>query len=210
MCYDYSSNVIINSKGDRMMGLHEAKPEKHEHDAYYPYDQQGSIFGAADESFVPWNIYMTLQSSIQFADYKINLLFVIAGILLSIVIDSTDDFSTSSLGYKSCFVLFLIVMVPFLYYSILTVAAHTRSKPDVKSKKLYFFGEIASMPTSEYINTFRACTRQEHYDELLLQIHNLSNIALGKFKNYGKALYLLCILIGLLLIMLGLKSFGNG
>lgn len=178
--------------------------------AYYPHDQQGSIFGSADESYVPWNIYMTLQSSIQFADYKINLLFVIAGILLSIVIDSTEDFTTSSRSYQICFILFLIIMVPFLYYSILTVSAHTRSKPDVKSKKLYFFGEIASMPTSEYIKTFRASTRQEHYDELLLQIHNLSNIALGKFKNYGKALYLLCILIGLLLIMLALKSFGRG
>ncbi len=184
--------------------------ENNTNTAYYPYDQQGSIFGAADESFVPWNIYMTLQSSIQFADYKINLLFVIAGILLSIVIDSTEDFSSSTISYQICFIILLIVMVPFLYYSILTVAAHTRSKPDVKSKKLYFFGEIASMPTSEYIKTFRASTRQEHYDELLLQIHNLSNIALGKFRNYGKALYLLCILIGLLLIMLGLKSFGRG
>lgn len=213
MCDDHPGNVIINSKSDWMMEAPEIKKNKVENNtntAYYPYDQQGSIFGAADESFVPWNIYMNLQSSIQFADYKINLLFVIAGILLSIVIDSTEDFSSSTISYQICFILFLIVMVPFLYYSILTVAAHTRSKPDVKSKKLYFFGEIASMPTSEYIKTFRASTRQEHYDELLLQIHNLSNIALGKFRNYGKALYLLCILIGLLLIMLGLKSFGRG
>lgn len=175
-------------------------------DQYYPYDQQGSIFGAADESFVPWNVYMTLQSSIQFADYKINLLFVIAGIILSIVISNTEDFSQENIYYKICFILFLIVMVPFLYFSILTVAAHTKSKPDVKSKKLYFFGEIASMPTSEYIQVFRASTRKEHYDELLLQIHNLSQIAKAKFKNYGKALYLLSIMIGLLLIMLGTKA----
>ena len=53
---DHTSNVIINSKGDWMMGIQEAKPDKPIHDAYYPYDQQRSIFGAADESFVPWNI----------------------------------------------------------------------------------------------------------------------------------------------------------
>ncbi|MEP7267813.1 MAG: Pycsar system effector family protein [Saprospiraceae bacterium] len=179
----------------------------HNPDTYYPYDEHLSILGSCDEAFVPWNVYMTLQSSIQFADYKINLLFVIAGLILSIVIDSTNDFSSEPTTYKICFVLFMLVMLPFLYYSILTVAAHTKSKPDVKSRKLYFFGEISSMRTSEYIKLFRYSTRAEHYDELLLQVHNLSQIAKMKFKNYGKALYLLCILMGILLIMLSIKAF---
>lgn len=182
--------------------------EQTKYNAYYPLSQEQSILGSQDESFVPWNVYLTLQSSIQFADYKINLLFVIAGIILSIVIEGSTDFKHESLTYKITFSLFMLVFVPFIYYSIRTVAAHTKSKPDVKTKKLYFFGDIVSMPTSEYIRNFRTTTRSEHYDELLLQIHNLSHIARGKFYNYGKALYLLCVLMALMIIMLTSKAIG--
>lgn len=180
--------------------------EKTARHTYYPLTQADSILGSADESFVPWNVYQTLQSSIQFADYKINLLFVIAGIILSIVIDGSSDFQHESLTYKITFTLFMLIMVPFIYYSIRTVAAHTTSKPDVKTKKLYFFGDIVTMPTSEYIRVFRSTNRTEHYDELLLQIHNLSHIARSKFYNYGRALYLLCILMALMIIMLTSKA----
>ena len=48
---------------------------------YYPLSKEESILGAADESFSAWNLYITLQNSIQFADYKINLLFFIAGLI---------------------------------------------------------------------------------------------------------------------------------
>ncbi|MBK6391090.1 MAG: hypothetical protein KA109_12245 [Saprospiraceae bacterium] len=186
--------VVANNKNDP------------QHNSYYPLDEKDSILGSCDESFVPWNVYMTLQSSIQFADYKINLLFVIAGLILSIVIESTDDFKAESLAFKICFVVFMLCMIPFIYYSVKTVAAHVKSKPDVQSKKLYFFGEIASMPTSAYIKLFRESPRAVHYDELLLQIHNLSSITKQKFFYYGKALYLLCVMIGLLLVMLFLKA----
>lgn len=183
----------------------DTKSESNAASTYYPLTQGESIMGAADESFVPWNVYLTLQSSIQFADYKINLLFVIAGVILSMVIDSTDHFKDESLGYKICFIGFLGVMVFFIYYSVLTISAQVSSKPDVKSKKLYFFGEISSMPTSEYIHRFRSTPRQDHYDELLLQIHNLSNIAKAKFKNYGKALYLLCLMMAIMMLMFVFK-----
>ncbi len=175
-------------------------------DTYYPLRHEESIMGAADESFVAWNVYMTLQSSIQFADYKINLLFVIAGVILSMVIDSADHFKTESLGYQVCFIAFLVAMVPFIYYSVRTISAHVSTLPDVKSKKLYFFGEIASVSTSEYIQRFRSAPRKDHYDELLLQIHNLSKIAKEKFKNYGKALYLLCVMMAIMVLMFVFKT----
>jgi hypothetical protein len=174
---------------------------------YYPLAKEDSILGAADESFVAWNLYITLQNSIQFADYKINLLFFIAGLILSMVINSTSDFLAEPLIFQICYIIFLVVTVPFVYYSIKTIAAQTFSKPDVKSKKLYFFIEIASMPTSEYIKRFRSYTRKEHYDELLLQIHNLSKIARGKFQTYSNALYLLCIMMAMLVVMLVIKAF---
>ena len=131
---------------------------------------------------------------------------VIAGIILSIVIKDSSDLSHEPLAYKIAFVLFMLVMVPFIYYCVRTVAAHVTSKPDVPTKKLYFFGDIASMPTSEYIRKFRTCNRTDHYDELLLQIHNLSHIAKLKFYNYGKALYLLCILMILMVIMIVIQT----
>ncbi len=177
-------------------------------DTYYPLPKEESVLGASDEAFAPWMIYNTLQSSIQFADFKINLLFVIGGIMLSMVISSASNFSNEHLLFKVCFGLFIIFMLPFLYYSVKTIAAHTKGKPDVKSRKLYFFGEIASMPTSEYIKLFRSTNRQEHYDELLLQIHNLSHITKEKFYNYGKALYLLCVLMVIMIVMLTIKTVG--
>ena len=89
---------------------------------------------------------------------------------------------------------------------IRTVAAHTQHKPDVKSSKNYFFGEIISMQASSYIKNFKQNTRHMHYDELLLQIHNLRHIARKKFYNYGRALYVLGYLIIELLILLALKA----
>lgn len=166
-----------------------------------------NILSAYDESFVPWAVYANLQSSIQFADNKVNLLFVIAGIILSIVIDSIGEFASESLVFKIVFVLLLMTMIPFLYYSIRTVAAHIKYKADVKTKKLYFFGDILGMTASQYIKTFKDHSRSEHYDELLLQIHNLSHIAKKKFENYGKALYMLSAMMMLLLVLLVAKAF---
>jgi hypothetical protein len=122
------------------------------------------------------------------------------------VIGSTTDFLSEPLVFQICYIVFLLVTLPFVYYCIKTIAAQTFSKPDVKSKKLYFFGEISSMPTSEYIRTFRSATHKEHYDELLLQIHNLSIITREKFRTYGKAIYLLRIMMALLVIILILKA----
>lgn len=171
-----------------------------------PDPNDRNILSAYDESFVPWTVYANLQSSIQFADNKINLLFVIAGIILSIEINSIGEFSEESLAYKIVFVALLVAMMPFLYFSIKTVAAHTKHKPDVKTKKIYFFGDILSMTASQYIESFKSLPRHEHYDELLLQIHNLSHIAKKKFNNYGKALYMLSIMMGLLLLLLVIQA----
>jgi Family of unknown function (DUF5706) len=168
--------------------------------------KEQDIFKAFDESYAAWNLYTNLQSSIQFADTKINILFVLAGLILSIIATSANDFKTESIAFKIMFLVFLITMVPFMYYSIRTVAAHTEHKPDVKSSKNYFFGEIISMQASAYIKNFKANTRQMHYDELLLQIHNLSHIARKKFYNYGRALNVLGYLIVELLILLALKA----
>ena len=164
------------------------------------------ILKAADESYAAWNLYNGLQNSIQFADTKINLLFVLAGLILTIVATSGQDFQTESIVFKILFISFLVTMVPFMYFSIRTVAAHTEHKPDVKSTKNYFFGEIISMEASRYINNFKTNPRQFHYDELLLQIHNLSHIAKKKFFNYGKALILLEWLIIELLLLLAAKA----
>ena len=70
-----------------------------------PDPRDPNILYAYDESFVPWSIYMNLQSSIQFADNKVNLLFVIAGIIFSIVMADADTFKEESLPYKIVFVL---------------------------------------------------------------------------------------------------------
>lgn len=160
-----------------------------------------------DESFVPWTLYANIQNSIQFADNKINLLFVIAGIILSIVLGNVEDFNNQHWTYKVVFVLIVIVIIPFMYYSIRTVAAHVKHQPDVPSKKLYFFGDILSMQASQYIERFKEQPRKAHYDEVLLQIHNLSHIAKKKFENYAKALYLLCVMICLLLVLLVIEAF---
>ena len=40
--------VVANNKNDP------------QHNSYYPLDEKDSILGSCDESFVPWNVYMTL------------------------------------------------------------------------------------------------------------------------------------------------------
>ena len=64
------------------------------------------------------------------------------------------------------------------------------------------------MPTSEYIKLFRSTNRQEHYDELLLQIHNLNHITKRSFIIMEKALYLLCVLMVIMIVMLTIKTVG--
>jgi hypothetical protein len=171
-----------------------------------PDPKDNNILTAYDESFVPWTIYANLQSSIQFADNKINLLFVIAGIVFSIIIGEAGEFKNQNLFYQIVFMTFLVAMIPFMYFSIRTVAAHTRHQPDTASRKIYFFGDILSMQASQYIDRFKSFPREAHYDELLLQIHNLSHIAKNKFSNYTKALYILCVMIVLVMILLVIKT----
>ncbi|MEP7267814.1 MAG: Pycsar system effector family protein [Saprospiraceae bacterium] len=175
-----------------------------------PDRKSNDVLTAYDESFVPWSVYMNLQNSIQFADNKINLLFVIAGIIFSIVIGEADTFKDQNIVYQVVFILFLIAMLPFMYFSIRTVAAHTKHKPDVATRKIYFFGDILTMQASQYIERFKSYPKYEHYDELLLQIHNLSFIAKSKFSNYTRALYVLCVMIVLVMLLLVLKVIGHG
>jgi hypothetical protein len=142
-------------------------------------------------------------------DNKINLLFVIAGIVFSIIIGEASSFKEQNFAFQLVFVSFLLAMIPFMYFSIRTVAAQVKHRPDVTSRKIYFFGDILSMQASQYIERFKSFPRQEHYDELLLQIHNLSHIAKTKFSNYQKALYVLCVMIIQVMLLLVLKLIGK-
>ncbi len=168
--------------------------------------EEEHILEAHDESFVPWTMYATLQSSIRFADNKINLLFVIAGIIFSLVITGVDSFKDGSIYYKIVIISALITMMIFMYYSVRTVAATMKHMPDVNTNKLYFFGDIVKTPASEFIQRFKEHRRHHHYDELLLQVHNLSQIAQQKFEFYTKSLYSLCAMIVLVMAMLLLKA----
>jgi len=170
--------------------------------------KDSNVLTAYDESFIPWTVYANLQSSIQFADNKINLLFVIAGIVFSIIIGEAEHFKEQNLVFQVIFILFLVAMVPFMYFSIRTVAAQVKHQPDVPSRKIYFFGDILSMEASQYIQRFKSFPRKDHYDELLLQIHNLSHIAENKFSNYTKALYVLCVMIIQVMLLLIVKVIG--
>ncbi len=167
-----------------------------------------NVLTAYDESFIPWTVYANLQASIQFADNKINLLFVIAGIVFSIIIGEAEHFKDQNMVFKTIFIMFLMAMVPFMYYSIRTVAAQVKHKPDVASRKIYFFGDILSMKASQFIDRFKSFPRADHYDELLLQIHNLSHITEKKFSNYTKALYVLCVMIIQVMLLLIVKVIG--
>ena len=103
-------------------------------DPIKPIEHHEHILTAHDESFVPWTMYGNVQSSIRFADNKINLLFVIAGIIFSLVISGVQNFKEGGALYKIVIIASLLSMVIFMYYSVRTVAATMKHLPDVKSK----------------------------------------------------------------------------
>lgn len=154
-----------------------------------------------------WRLYNSLQEMIRFADYKVYLLYMIAGLILTVVFRDFKDIISHGEIFKWLFGALIIAALGLVYFTIYTVIPRIASQPNVESKQLIYFNDIASKSAKEYIDSFLTPPTYEITEDVLLQVTKLSLILKQKFEYLRKAMMAFYIIIGIILLIQFLELF---
>lgn len=154
-----------------------------------------------------WRLYSSLQEMIQFADYKIYLLYMIAGFILTIIFSEYKELIAQGMVFKMCFVLLLILSALLIYFSIMTVMPRSAVSRHLQGQKLIFFMDIASQQNESFAARFIDLPTDQITADLLVQVSVLSNILKEKFNQLKKAMWSFYAILFIILIMQIIKVF---
>lgn len=154
-----------------------------------------------------WRLYSSLQEMIQFADYKIYLLYMIAGFILTIIFSEYKELIAQGMIFKMCFVLLLILSALLIYFSIMTVMPRSAVSRHLQGQKLIFFMDIASQQNESFAARFIDLPTDQITADLLVQVSVLSNILKEKFNQLKKAMWSFYAILFIILIMQIIKVF---
>jgi hypothetical protein len=154
-----------------------------------------------------WRLYNSLQEMIRFADYKVYLLYMIAGLVLTVVFRDFKDIISSGMVFKYLFGVLIIAALGLVYFTIHTVMPRIQSHPNVESKQLIYFNDIASKDDDLYISSFLTPPTSEITEDVLLQVTVLSRILKQKFEYLRKAMWAFYAIIGIILLIQFLELF---
>ncbi len=154
-----------------------------------------------------WRLFTSLQEMIQFADYKIYLLYMIAGFILTIIFSEYKELVGVGLVFKLCFVILLLLSGLLIYFSIMTVMPRSATNQHLQSQKLIFFMDIANQQNEEFASRFIDLPTDQITADLLVQVTVLSNILKDKFDNLKKAMWSFYAILFVILIMQIIKIF---
>ncbi len=154
-----------------------------------------------------WRLYSSLQEMIQFADYKIYLLYMIAGFILTVIFSEYKELIEVGLVFKLFFVVLMLLSGLLIYFSIMTVMPRSAANQHLQSQKLIFFMDIASQHHEAFASRFIDLPTDQITADLLVQIAVLSNILKEKFNNLKKAMWSFYAILFVILIMQIIKIF---
>ncbi|MEP7323626.1 MAG: Pycsar system effector family protein [Saprospiraceae bacterium] len=154
-----------------------------------------------------WRLYNSQQEMIRFADYKIYLLYMIAGILMSIVFSQYKELMEMGISFKILYVLVLIASTFLIYYSMQTVIPRASKIRKMDSQRLIYFQEISIQDEKEYISRFIDLPTDQITEDLLLQVTVLSDILALKFENLKKAMWAFYVILAAIILIQVLKMF---
>ncbi|MEP7267133.1 MAG: Pycsar system effector family protein [Saprospiraceae bacterium] len=148
-----------------------------------------------------WRLYNSLQEMIRFADYKIYLLYMIAGLILSVVFRDFKETIEINVVFKLLFGALIVSSGLLVYFSMNTVMPRSMQVKNTESNKLIFFNDIAHQTTKEYIENFLTPPTSVITEDVLTQVTVLSRILREKFENLKRAMIAFYAIIALILII---------
>lgn len=151
-----------------------------------------------------WKLYSSLQEMIRFADYKVYLLYMIAGVVLSLVFSEFKDLLALGLAFKILIALLVASSGFLILYSMKTMMPRASTKHIMKSQKLIYFLDIASQEDHEFVQHFLELPTSSITEDVLVQIAILSDILKQKFYYLNKAMW---SFYGILFIVLLIQIF---
>lgn len=154
-----------------------------------------------------WRLYNSLQEMIRFADYKIYLLYMIAGILMSMLFSQFKDLMNLGFIFKILYALVLMASGFLIYFSIKTVMPRASKSRKLDSQRLIYFQDISIQDEREYITRFIDLPTDQITEDLLLQVTVLSDILAMKFDNLKKAMWAFYGILALMILIQIVKIF---
>lgn len=154
-----------------------------------------------------WRLYNSLQEMIRFADYKVYLLYMIAGLILTVVFRDFKDIISQGSVFKFLFGLLIMAALALVYFTMYTVMPRIVRQPNVASKQLIYFNDISQKEAKEYIDSFLTPPTYEITEDVLLQVTVLSKIIQNKFDYLRKAMWAFYAIIGIILLIQFLELF---
>jgi len=155
-----------------------------------------------------WNIFRNIQELIRFADQKIQVLFVISGLLSTIVFRQALDAIYISLFQKIFVCIYLCGFIVFVVMSLIALIARSKKVEDMGIVRHIYFGHVVkNKKPMDYINSVLNLDNSEIEKDLACQIYEISQIAKTKFKYYKYAWYVLIVQLFAFLCLVAWKLF---
>ena len=146
-----------------------------------------------------------VQNLIKFADTKTVVLLVISGVTTTFVMTNFNDLFGLCVISKIVLVLFILSFLIFIWYSIKTISPQSDKHTTDSAKKLIYYGHIAKMEVSDFIDKYSNISDKEFLDDILYQVYENSKIASNKFNYYKTSLIAIGFQIYFFFFILTLK-----
>ena len=127
---------------------------------------------------------------IKSADQKISIWLAFQGIFLTIVAQPIVNILKSIKHIDLRTVIFLISLILISYSLYKTISAMSPRIKSNKHRSLLYFGDIGSISIKKYKSKLKNYSDDDLINDLILQIHISSKIAIKKHKKFNTSLIL--------------------
>jgi hypothetical protein len=148
-----------------------------------------------------------IDGMLSFAETKISFMLAYTGLLLAALGNQTGEIKfllqKTSQGVITTTLILLILIIVAVFYTFFYISKVLlpRLKFSKRSSMIYF-SDISKLSEDEYLASMKKNKDDEIEEDLLSQIHAISNVTNDKFKNIRIATYFLGCLTVLWLIMI--------
>lgn len=157
-----------------------------------------------------YKVLSRVDGMLSFAEAKIGFIVAYAGVLLSVLGSQAERFQTllHSPNQIIIYVTLLLLLFMLVNLIIIFVYVHRVLNPKLEfsaHRSLTYFGDISRLTEKDFLKAARSRTEKEVVDDVLTQIHAVSNLVSHKFGNIQQAtrwLYLYTLLWVLTIAMI--------
>ena len=137
-----------------------------------------------------WHLFLSVEAQVQMADRKVQAIFAANTLLIAAVsfqnqsvVSSVHAHSLSLAAAVSLAArLLLLVCVCVSFLSAIVALFPRLRDAGPRTRSLLFFGDIATLPAPEFVESFLALPTADKVRHVLRQSHNVSRVVAEKYK----------------------------